>query len=44
MTRAASHAPCVLIWAPIDALDTELIAGTQRGLGDAASCSDCVML
>jgi len=40
---AASLAPCVAMCAPTDALDTELISGTQRGLRAAASWSGWVI-
>src|ERR1700682_3199601 len=37
MTRAASAAACVPIWAPVEADVALLIAGTQRGFFPAAS-------
>jgi hypothetical protein len=37
--RAASAAACVPTCAPVEAAVAELIAGTQRGLRAAASCS-----
>ena len=41
--RAASAAPCVPMWAPIDELDGALTSGTHRGFFAAASWPACVI-